>query len=446
MKYFNIQTYGCSANQNNSEILAGLLTQSKYQQTNNPNIADILILNTCIVKQKTEDKIKRKIQDLSKQFPNKLLIITGCMPQTDEKQLKKLAPNSLLLGTKHFKKITQLIKDNNENQLNKKQLQYLTQEKEEKILLPKISLNKLISIIQISEGCLGNCSYCKTKLAKGNLHSYPKEKILKSIQSDIQSGAKEIWLTSQDCASYGLDKLNPLNNNSQSQFPQLLKEILSLKGNFKLRLGMSNPNHIYPILNQLIEIYSHKKIYKFLHIPIQSANNQVLKDMNRKYKIQQVEEIIKKFKQALPNITIATDIISSYPTETNQAHKNNLEFIKTYKPDVLNLSKFSSHKQTSASKLKQLPIKTINKRTTEIMMIHRETTKQNKEKFLNKTIQVLVNKKLPNTNIFEARDNNYNIILITSKDKSILGKTLEVKIKQIGVHHMIGEIILENQN
>jgi len=434
MKYFNIQTYGCSANQNNSEILAGLLTQSKYQQTNSPQIADIIIINTCIVKQKTEDKIKRKIQDLSKKYPKKILIITGCMPQTDEKQIKKLATNSILLGTKHFKEITQLIKDNQQSQLDKKQNQYLTNEKEEKVLLPKISLNKLISITQISEGCLGNCSYCKTKLAKGNLHSYPKEKIIKSIQSDIQNGAKEIWLTSQDCASYGLDK------NPQYQLPSLLKEILNLKGNFKLRLGMSNPNHIYPILQELIEIYKSKKIYKFLHIPIQSADDKVLKDMNRKYKIKQVEEIIKKFKKEFPDITIATDIISGYPTETQQAHKNNLDFIKIYKPDVLNLSKFSSHKETSASRLKQLPIRIINKRTTEIMKLHRQTTQENKQKFLDKIIKVFINKKLLTSSLYESRDENYNIILINSNDKFILGKTLNVKIKQIGVHHMIGEI------
>ncbi|GAI21954.1 unnamed protein product, partial [marine sediment metagenome] len=124
-------------------------------------------------------------------------------------------------------------------------------------------------------------------------------------------------------------------------------------------LGMSDPNNIYPILNQLIEIYKHPKMYKFLHIPIQSASNKVLKDMNRKYTIQQVEEIIKKFRQAILDITIATDIIIGYPTETKQDFQKSLDFIKDYKPDVFNLSKFSSHKQTPAGKLKQLPIKTI---------------------------------------------------------------------------------------
>ncbi len=410
--------------------------QSNYQLTNNPQIADILILNTCIVKQKTENKIKRKIQDLTKQYPKKLLIITGCMPETDAKQIKQLSPNSILLGTHHFKDIVKLIKNYQQSQLTeKKQKEYLKYQDEQKLLLPKISNNKLISITQISEGCLGDCSYCKTKLAKGPLFSYNQEDILKSIKSDLQQGAKEIWITSQDCSAYGLDK------NNLSQLPELLNNILSINKKFKLRLGMSNPNHILPILDQLIEIYKSPKLYKFLHIPIQSASDKLLTNMNRKYTTKQVKQIITKFKQEFPDITISTDIITGYPTETQKDHEKNIKFIKTYKPDVFNLSKFSSHKNTKAGKLKPLLINTINKRTTELMQIHRQTAQENKQKFLNQIFKVFINNKTKIPNIYEARDPNYNIVLIKSNNKNILGKNINTKINQVGVHHMIGEIV-----
>ena len=422
-KFIFIQTYGCSANQNNSEILKGILASAGYQITNNEKIADILIINTCIVKGKTENKIKRRIQDLKKIYPKKPTIITGCMPETDKKAIQQLNPKALMLGTHNIKNIINLI----QNQEN-----YLNQRNEEKILLPKISNNKLISITQISEGCLGDCSYCKAKLAKGKLFSYSEEKIIKSIQNDLEQGAKEVWLTSQDCAAYNLDRGN-------SGLPELLNKILSLKHKFKLRLGMLNPNHILPILEELIQIYKNKKMYKFLHIPIQSADDKVLKDMNRNYKIEQAENIIRSFKKEIPYITIATDIIVGYPTETEQSHKNNLNFIKNFKPDVLNLSKFSSHKQTKAGLLKELPIQTINRKSTEIMNEHRQTAMENKHYLKDKIIKVFVNNKTAQ-GIYEARDENYNIVLIKSDDKSVLGKTIEVKIKQIGVHHMIGEI------
>jgi len=422
-KFIFIQTYGCSANQNNSEILKGILASAGYQITNNEKIADILIINTCIVKGKTENKIKRRIQDLAKLYPDKLTIIAGCMPDTYAKAIKKLNPKALMLGTHNFKNVINLIS---------KEESYLEKRNEEKILLPKISNNKLISITQISEGCLGDCSYCKTKLAKGKLFSYSEEKIIKSIQNDLEQGAKEVWITSQDCAAYNLDK-------GEQKLPELLNKILSISKKFKLRLGMLNPNYLNSILDDLIQIYKNKKMYKFLHIPIQSADNKVLKDMNRYYKIEQAENIIRSFKKEIPTITIATDIIAGYPTETEQSHKNNLNFIKNFKPDVLNLSKFSSHKQTKAGLLEELPIQITNKRTSEIMDKHRQTAMENKHYFKNKIIKVFVNNKTAQ-GIYEARDENYNIVLIKSDDKSVLGKTAEVKIKQVGVHHMIGEI------
>jgi threonylcarbamoyladenosine tRNA methylthiotransferase CDKAL1 len=434
-QFIYIETYGCSANQNNSEILSGILMQSGYQLTNNEKIADIIIINTCIVKGKTEQKIKRRIQNLSRLYKSKLIIIAGCMPETDFNSLKKINPKLIFLGTHHFTEVIKLIKDFNENQLtSKEQLNYLSKRNEEKILLSKISQNKLISIIQISEGCLGDCTYCKTKLAKGKLFSYEKEKIIKQIESDLQAGAKEIWITSQDNASYGLDK-----EGKKPMLPELLNEILKLKHNFKLRLGMMNPNNLFPILEQLIQIYNNKKMYKFIHIPIQSTSNQILKDMNRNYNIEKVEEIINKFKKEIPNITIATDIITGYPTETEKDNEKNLDFIQNFKPDVLNLSKFSSHKSTEAGKLSPLSKEIINKRATELMQLHRKTAEENKQKFRNKTLNVFINKKI-SENLYESRDDNYNIVLITSKDKSILGKNINIKIKNMGVHHMIGEI------
>jgi len=449
--YIYIQTFGCTANQNNSEILAGILKSAGYEITNNQDIADIIILNTCIVKQKTEDKIKRKIQDLKKQ-KNKLIIITGCMPETDAKVIQQLNNKAILLGTHHMRDISNLIKDYQDNKLKDKK--YLDYQREEKLNLPKLPINKLISICQISEGCLGNCSYCKTKLAKGKLFSYSEQDIIKTIESDLKQGAKEVWITSQDNANYGLDQFSlsyqnksvhksrlslPMQKryqNGKQKLPELLKKILNLNHKFKLRLGMMDPNNIIPILDELIEIYKYPKMYKFLHIPIQSASNKILKHMNRLYTIEQAEQIIKKFKQEIPNITISTDIIVGYPTETKQDHKQNLDFIKKIKPDVFNLSKFSSHKQTSAGKLKPLLIKTIHKRAKELMDEHRKTALQNKKKFLNKTIKVFVNKKI-SENLFEARDENYNIVLINSKD-NLLGKNIKVKIKNIGVHHIIG--------
>ena len=222
--------------------------------------------------------------------------------------------------------------------------------------------------------------------------------------------------------------------------PELLNKILNLNHRFKLRLGMMDPNNVLPIVDELINIYKNKKIYKFLHIPIQSASNSVLKHMNRLYTIEQAEQIIEKFRKQFPDITIATDIIVGYPTETKEDHIKNMNFIKKFKPDVFNLSKMSIHKGTAVEKLKPINPSLIHKRASELMEVHKQTALENKDKFLNKTINVFVNQKLGNC-LFEARDENYNIVLINTEDKTILGKNINVEIKQVGVHHLIGEVI-----
>ncbi len=161
--------------------------------------------------------------------------------------------------------------------------------------------------------------------------------------------------------------------------------------------------------------------------------------MKRKYKIKQVENIINKFKQEIPDITISTDIIIGYPTETEQDFQENLKFIKENQINVLNISRFSNHKELNLN-LKPLKKQTINKRNKEIMSLFRKITQQNKEKYLNKNLKVLINKKL-SENLYEARDDNYNLIIINSEDKSILGKSIDVNIKQTGVLQMLGKIV-----
>jgi len=425
-QFIYIDTYGCSANQNNSEIIAGLVTQSGYQITSNPEIADIHIINSCVVKSKTENKIKRRIQDLAK--TNKQTIVTGCMPDSDGKAITKLNPNALQISTHDIKSINKLLKSKSSLPIIQPQR---IKDHEEKVLLPKIPLNKLISITQILEGCLSSCSFCKTKLAKGDVFSYTQEKILKSIESDLSNGAKEVWLTSQGNECFGMDR-------GQQELPELINKITHLKHRFKIRIGMMNPKDVLTITDKLIEAYKSDKVYKFLHLPVQSGSNKVLKDMRRPYTIEEAKSIINKFRKEFPDITIATDIITGYPTENEEDHNLTKQFIKDIQPDVLNLSKFSKHKHTPAENLKDLPINVMNLRNQDTMRIHRETALANKDKFLNNVTKVLVNKKI-SENLFEARDNNYNIVLINSNE-NILGKTIEVKITQLGVHHMVCQL------
>ncbi len=421
------ETYGCTANQNSTEIMKGLISQAKLNITKNINFADIIIINSCIVKEPTQEKIQRKIKDLLKK--NKKIILTGCMPKLNREKLQH--QNLFLLSTNNIKKINKLIQDIKDQTYDENK--YLTSTFEIKSNLPKISNGKTIGINQISEGCLGACTYCITRLAKGKLYSYPQNEILQSIKNDLNSGCKEIWITSQDNASYGNDKKKYL-------LPDLLKKILKNKKIFFIRLGMMNPNNILKILPKLIRIYKDKKILKFLHIPIQSGSNKILKSMNRKYTKSQFLKIIKTFRSEFSEISIASDIIVGYPGETQKDFNETCNLIQKIKPEILNVNKFWPRPGTPAEKLKQISPKIRSERAAKLLKLHFEICKQNQKKYLNTEHKVVVDKK-GFENTWLAKNENYKLFAIQS-NKKLLGKIINVKVKQCTPHYLICEEIV----
>ncbi|MEM3405734.1 MAG: tRNA (N(6)-L-threonylcarbamoyladenosine(37)-C(2))-methylthiotransferase [Candidatus Pacearchaeota archaeon] len=427
IKNIYIESYGCSANQNNAEILKGILTKSGFNIVINERLADILIINTCIVKGPTEKKMERRISDLSKL--NKSLIVAGCMPEVRSKELGKLK-NVFLLGTHHYKDILKLIYDIR----NKKYKieEYLSYKKEIKLCLEKIKKNEVIGITQISEGCLGNCNFCITKLAKGKLFSYPQDKIIENIKKDLKSGCKEIWITSQDNASYGLER-------GKRELPDLLEKILSLKENFFVRVGMMNPNNVLPILNDLIRIYKNDKMFKFLHIPLQSGSNRILKEMNRYYKVEDFLYIVKKFRKEIPNITISTDIIVAYPSETEKDFKETIKVIKKIKPDIINYTKYWPMKGTKAAKEKQIDVKIAKERIKKLSEICKKISEEENKKWINWKGKIIIDEF--KNNLLIARNIFYKPIVLKTDDKKLLGKFVNVRVINSFTNYLLGEII-----
>lgn len=420
------ETFGCTANQNSTEIMKGLVKQAGLNVTSNFEFADLIIINSCIVKQPTQEKIRRRVSDLLNK--GKKVILSGCMPRLNNKTLQK--PNLFLLDTSQVKNLINLIQDISDGSYDSGK--YLKHRNEVKTNLPKIPIEKNIGITQISEGCLGECSYCIVRLAKGKLFSYPQEKIIQSIKSDILAGCKEIWITSQDNASYG-------NEEGKYLLPELLKEILEIKGTFLLRLGMMNPNNIKKLLPELIELYKHPKMFKFLHIPIQSGSNKILKEMNRFYKKEDVLKIIKEFQKQIPDITISTDIIIGFPGETEKDFQETLNIIKEIKPEILNRSNFGPRPGTPAEKLKLISSEKIKQRATKLMDLHLKLCKENQKQWLGKQLRVLIDKK-GFENTWLGRSENYKLFAVHSK-KKLLGKFVKVKVKKLLPHYLISELL-----
>jgi len=432
MSNIYLETYGCSANQNNGEIMKGLLERQGFIVTSNEKIADIAILNTCIVKGPTEQRMTLRIKELSKKF--KKLIVAGCMADVESLKIKvearKSNPKILLslVGVHNITKIVDVVKKLIEN----KTVELISRGEEVKLCMPKSSVNKAIGITQISSGCTGSCAYCITKLVKGHLFSYPKEKIIDNIKQDLTSGCKEIWLTSQDNAAYGIDR-------GKYEFPELLNKISTIKGKFFIRIGMMNPNHVMKIIDSLIENYNDKKIFKFLHLPIQSGSDDVLKNMNREYKVKDFADIVKKFRKKFPNVTISTDIIVGFPGETRDDFNKTLRLIKEIRPNIINISKFWPMPHTQAAKMKQVDLKEKKKRAIALMKLHNEIALEKNDKLIGNIIKAIVDEH-GFQNTWLARDENYKLIAFKSNE-NLLGKIVSLKIIKARGHYLIGEMI-----
>ena len=221
--------------------------------------------------------------------------------------------------------------------------------------------------VLICMGCISNCTYCATKTARGNLHSFTIEEIKKSVGSAVKNGATRILITAQDTGAYGAD----IGTN----LIELLKELITLPGKFKMRIGMMNPNCAKAMANDLAEIFKSGKIMKFVHIPVQSGSNDVLKAMGRKYSIEDFEEVVRILKNSVPRMNLATDIICGYPTETEEQFQDTIELIKRTKPDVLNITQFYSRPNTQASKLKQLDSRIAKERTARLYSLFKQIKK-----------------------------------------------------------------------
>lgn len=422
-----METYGCSANQSHSEVMMGLLRDEGCLIVTEPKEADVLVINTCIVKEPTEKRMIYRIKKLRKEFPEKNMIIAGCMPVARYEMVKKMAPNASFLGPNSSLKIVKCLK----NTLEGERYVYLEEKEENKLCSPRYRFNPYVNIVEIAQGCLGNCSYCIVKRAKGSLFSYPMGDIKRDIEMSLKSGCREIWLTSQDCGCYGFDINTSLTD--------LLRHVTRIKGNFRVRLGMSNPNHIKPLLSDLIKLYRDKKLYKFLHIPIQSGSDNVLRDMNRHYETKDFRQIVTKFRLKIHDVTIWTDVIVGFPGETDTDFKETIGLLRATEPDFVNLSKFGLRPGTKAENMEQVPNVTIKERSRQVSDIVDKISLERNKRWIDRECRVLVTKVGRQKNQCIGRNEAYKSVVIET-DKDIRGKFVTVRIRNAKKSHLVGVI------
>lgn len=361
-----VETLGCSANLADSQLMLGLLDEAGYDLVEDKQDADVCVVNMCSVK--GEVSILRTLKNIR---PQHKLVITGCIPTTFLPHLEQHHHEASLLSTQNIHKIVDAVQ---KVEQGRKLISLEKNEEPQKTATRRIRTNPVVGIVPILSGCDLHCTYCSVKLIKPILKSYPRASILSEIQLAVQEGCKEIWLTSMDNAVYEVE-------HGKLGLPTLLQEICAMPGDFRVRVGMMNPHHTLKQLNELVNAMNHSKIYQFIHIPIQSGSNSILKLMGRRNTVEEFEYIVQTFRQRQPRITLATDIIVGFPTETEEDFMQTVSLLHKVKPDVINISRYAPRPGTSSLKLQPTVSSNDKKRRSKIITdtFERIALERNKE-------------------------------------------------------------------
>ena len=413
MPKINIITQGCSSNLRESELMAGLLSNSGFDVVHNENHSDANVVNICTVK--GDVTALREIRRLKKINPDKKLIVAGCITESIIPKIKNIDENISFVNTHNFGRISTVV----ENSMNGTVLELLDKKYEQKVNLPSVRKNPVIGIVSILNGCNYFCTFCSTKLVKGKLVSYPVDEISHDVKEHLKAGWREIWITSNDTGAYMVEQ------GGKQKIVELLENVLSVPIDFKLRLGMMNPGNTITILNSLIKIYQNPKMFKFLHIPVQAGNNEILKSMNRKYSAEDFINVVDEFRKEIPEITISTDIIVGFPSETEEQFQDSLRIIEKTKPDVLNISRYAAREGTIAAKMKQLSTNELKRRSRLMTELYRKIAFENNRKWLNWKGKILIDEKGKNDS-WIGRNYCYKPVVVHGDLK--LGDEIDVRI------------------
>ncbi len=417
METVYIETYGCTANKADTEEMAGALSK-KYALTKDSESADLIILNTCTVKGATERKIIHRLKTLT----NKKVLVAGCMAQAQPQMVLEANPKASLIGTYQIAEIEKAV----EKIFAGEQVR-LTEKTERKRCPERKRIDNVHALISIAQGCKGACTYCIARLARGELQSFQPDAILEEVRDSVEAGAKEIRLTCQDCGVWGED--------IGQRLPALVESVLSLPGEFRVRIGMMNPDGVGKFLPELMRLYKDPKLYQFAHLPVQSGSNKVLKAMNRKYTREQFLKICSQLRTEIPDITIATDIIVGYPGETKTDFEETISLLKETRPDIVNISRFTPRPNTPASRLKQTPSEVSKERSRIASALCKKIGIENNKRYAGSTQTVLITENGKN-NTLVGRTGSYKPVVLA---KGRTGEFVKVKIAGAASTYLIGD-------
>jgi len=434
-----IKTFGCQMNEYDSNRIYDSVKKIGFKKTEKHDDASCYILNTCHIRDKAKEKVYHEVGRVKKLYNNKnkpIMIIAGCVAQAENEEMLKREPYiDIVIGPQSYHKINKVLKNFTKKE-KKEETDFDTIKKFEYFDKIKNTNNKISSFLTIQEGCDKFCHFCVVPFTRGPEYSRPFNKIMNEAEELIKNGVKEITLIGQNVNAYSYEK-----NQKIYRISNLINELEKFSELERIRYTTSHPRDM---TDDLIDCYStSKKLAPFLHLPIQSGSNKILKLMNRKHTVEDYINIYEKLKKINPLIEFSSDFIISYPGETEQDFHETIELIKKIRFINSYSFIFSSRPGTKAAKLELIDDEISKDRlikTQNILFSHQ--IKMNKS-FENKSIDVLVENKIDGQNKLFGRNKYLNSVIFQG-DKKNIGKIIKVKIESCNKNSLFGKIVYDN--
>ncbi|HLR34403.1 MAG TPA: tRNA (N6-isopentenyl adenosine(37)-C2)-methylthiotransferase MiaB [Tissierellales bacterium] len=437
-KKYTILTFGCQMNEHDSEKISWILEQMGYRFTNEIKDSDIIIYNTCLVRENAELKVYGQLgalKHLKNQKPDMILAVCGCMMQRKEIReviVEKYSHVDIIFGTNNIQKLPQLI---NRHLQTKETIVDIVEDTRE--IVEDIDANRKYdfkAFTNITYGCNNFCSYCIVPYTRGREKSREPEAIIKEISNLAKKGYKEITLLGQNVNSYGKTL------NKDYRFPQLLRDVNKIDGIERIRFMTSHPKDLSDDL--IYAMAECEKVCEHLHLPVQSGSNRILKLMNRKYTKEDYLAKIEKVKSIIPNISITTDIIVGFPSETEEDFNETLDLVEKVKYDSAFTFLYSIREGTQAAKMEeQIPYEVKHQRFQRLLDKLYVVMYDNNLKYKDKVVEVLVEGTSKNDDTVLSGRTRSEKLIHFSGDKDLIGKLVKVKVTEVKTFTLEGILV-----
>ena len=422
-----METYGCALAEFDSALMAHVLRSRGHVIVDDPSSADVILVNTCAVRLDTEQRIAKRISQLRRRHPQARLVVAGCLAKARPSLVARVAPEASLVSPQNASRVWEAVEARGRV--------VMLEGRRDTRFMPPVPVAYSTATIMIQEGCLGDCSFCITKIARREVKSYPPRVIVEAVRSAVERGAVEVRLTGQDTGVYGVDL------PGRPRLPDLIASILEkVEGRYRIRVGMMNPEHLMEWVDDYLDLFRDERLYRFFHIPVQSGDDRMLRLMRRNYTVDEYKWLVRRIRARVDDPMIATDIIVGHPGEDEEAFMNTVKLVEELRFERVHLAQYTMRPRTVAAAMPQVPDPVKKERSRRLARVIERIGLERNARYIGRVFEAPVAGRPFRDESLTARLHNYTPIVIPA-GAARPGEWVRVKIEDATFYDLRGAVL-----